>query len=92
MCIICTKYIWAHGAGPQKAAGPMGPKAWDPGPRAQGPGPPPPFWARPHGPICILYVCCTYVVHNTYLFHIYFIFISYVPTHTKTIYFILFEI
>ena len=63
MCNIRTKCIWAHGAGPKKAAGPMGPKARDPGPWAQGPGPTPPFWGpAPWAPmyfVRILHRCCT---------------------------------
>ena len=88
MCNIRTKYIWAHGAGPKKAAGPMGPKARDPGPGAQGLGPRRLFGPGPMGP----YVFCTYVAHMLYIIPIIFIFISYFSIHGKTIYFILLEI
>ena len=73
MCNICTTCIWAHGAGPKKAAGPMGPKARDPGPWAQGLGPRRRFGPGPMGP----YVFCTYVAHMLYIIPIYFIFMTY---------------
>ena len=64
MCDIRTKYIWAHGAGPKKAAG-------DPGLGPDGP-------SRLFGPGTMgPYVFCTYVAHMLYIIPIIFIFISY---------------